>query len=483
MSKYSSHFFELSQDLLCVLDFNGYLIEANTAWSELLGWKISEVVGQHYRQFIHADDLPQAQKNIEMTLAKTLSQSNQFTCRVLHRNKSFRWVNWDATTDFENKIKYVVAKDITEKKIYEIELQRIFNNIPALIGYWSKNLKNIFANVAYAQYFNYLPDNIKDLELKTVLGEKLFQENSNYIMGVLAGEPQSFENEKFLSKGIYQSILVKYIPDFKDNEVIGFFVVATDITTIKKLEKERRDTESKLIASAKMSTLGEMAGGVAHEINNPLSIIYGKSGQMKRKIESGEIDISAIVKDLSKIETMADRISRIIKGLHSFSRDSNLDSIETHYLSQIIENTLELCNERFKHHSIDLRVTCPKELKLDCRPTQLSQVLINLLGNSFDAVEKLPERWVHLEADEQNQEICISITDSGLGIPANLREKIMQPFYTTKNIGKGTGLGLSISKGLIENHQGSLNYDPNCKNTRFVIKLPQFNISKKKRTA
>ncbi|HEX4924120.1 MAG TPA: ATP-binding protein, partial [Bdellovibrionales bacterium] len=113
------------------------------------------------------------------------------------------------------------------------------------------------------------------------------------------------------------------------------------------------------------------------------------------------------------------------------------------------------------------------ELVIACRPTQISQVLLNLLNNAHDAVAEQTEKWVKLDVRDLGDSVELSVTDSGAGIPPEIQEKIMQPFFTTKQIGEGTGLGLSISKGLVDSHHGQLRLDAKSKNTRFVVLLPK----------
>ena len=103
---------------------------------------------------------------------------------------------------------------------------------------------------------------------------------------------------------------------------------------------------------------------------------------------------------------------------------------------------------------------------------QVEQVILNLLNNAIDAIELNETKWVKIDFLKKETSIIISVTDSGKGIPDDIVEKIMQPFYSTKETGKGTGLGLSISKGIIENHKGTLTYDGSIGNTRFLIELP-----------
>ena len=129
--------------------------------------------------------------------------------------------------------------------------------------------------------------------------------------------------------------------------------------------------------------------------------------------------------------------------------------------------------EKIKIKQIKIEHNIDPNLQVLVKPTQLSQVFMNLINNSIDAIENLPDPWIKIESEvTPDQYIMIRFTDSGNGIPHHIVEKIMQPFFTTKEIGKGTGLGLSISKGIIEEHKGQFSYDENALNTTFEIKIP-----------
>jgi len=247
-----------------------------------------------------------------------------------------------------------------------------------------------------------------------------------------------------------------------------------DLTESKRTEALLDAQQTRIVASSRFSALGEMAGGIAHEINNPLAIIHGRASQLKLWIGKGALDSEKVGSVADQIEKTAMRISKIVRGLKSFSRDSEDDPFEPSCLKEVLEETIALCCERFKNHGILLTPPAvPPGLRIDCRPTQISQVLLNLLNNSHDAVLALPEKWVRVDLEERDAEVVVTVTDSGKGVPPELREKIMQPFFTTKEVGSGTGLGLSISRGLIENHGGRLRLDAACPNTRFVVYLPK----------
>ncbi len=239
----------------------------------------------------------------------------------------------------------------------------------------------------------------------------------------------------------------------------------TDVT-------DEKNIEAQLYRNSKLAALGEMASGVAHEINNPLSIIIGKAALLSNQLTSTNWNREKIIHDISKIEATAHRIAKIIKGLTAFSRNAEHDSFSVIEVKKIIEDTLTLVNEKFKYRTIDVLVDCPKQLAIECNATQIAQVLMNLLINSFDAIKHLDKKWIKIEVKSNGNNVNISVSDSGDGISPKIAEKIMEPFFTTKSVGEGTGLGLSLSKGLIESHNGNLKYLPSARHTTFQIELP-----------
>lgn len=252
--------------------------------------------------------------------------------------------------------------------------------------------------------------------------------------------------------------------------------VATDITGQKQAELLLESQKSQMLAAAKMSSLGEMAAGIAHEVNNPLTIINLLSTQLRERLKQGKIiENEELIDRLTRIEKTTERIARIVNGLRTFSRDGTKDPIQIARVDTIVTDTLNLCTERFKGHSVQLTIApIPEDVRIACRPIQISQVLLNLLNNAFDAVSTHPnERWVRLEVINHEKRVQIKITDSGQGIRPETMTRLFQPFFTTKDAGKGTGLGLSISRGIVEDHGGTIMIDPQSKNTCFTIDLPK----------
>jgi C4-dicarboxylate-specific signal transduction histidine kinase len=245
-----------------------------------------------------------------------------------------------------------------------------------------------------------------------------------------------------------------------------------DISLQKQLQLELEVEKQKAAESSKFASLGQMAAGIAHEINNPLAIIVGRAQQIKKELEHADVHKEKILDLVFRIQDTVERISKIIRGLKSFSRSGENDPMALVGIKTLIEDTLSFCRERFYKNEIDLRLVLPEEFQLECRAVPLSQVLLNLLNNAFDAIQHQELKWIELKVIRQNQKVVISVADSGSGIPKRVVEKIMQPFFTTKEVGKGTGLGLSIALGIIKDHHGQLYVDSAHPNTCFVIEIP-----------
>ncbi len=251
-----------------------------------------------------------------------------------------------------------------------------------------------------------------------------------------------------------------------------------------KLLEELKTAHTQAMHSSKMAALGEMAGGIAHEINNPLGIIRGNNQLIADLAETGRLSPATVNPLVGKIESTVMRIAKVITGLRAFARNGENDPFKKTRVRALIEETLDFCQMRFKSHEVSLIVGhIPEKLDIDCRSIQMSQVLLNLLNNAFDAVAGAQEKWVRIDVEETSDKVSLIITDSGPGIPSPIREKIMHPLFTTKEAGHGTGLGLSISRGIVEGHSGVLYLDIHAKNTRFVATLPKYQVNQEEKLA
>jgi len=227
---------------------------------------------------------------------------------------------------------------------------------------------------------------------------------------------------------------------------------AVDIT-------ERKEMELQIEASARLSALGMMAGGVAHEINNPLAIILSAAADLLRRLRAhGSVPSEITQRNGERIVETSKRIAKIIKSMRQLAREGSQDQLRPTPARKIVEETLEVCRERFKYHGVNLLLSnIDPALSVYCREVQIGQVLLNLLQNAFDSVtEQAGERWVTLATLVREDAVEFSVADSGSGIPPELKTKIMDPFFTTKEVGKGSGLGLSISRSIVKEHGGEL---------------------------
>lgn len=251
-------------------------------------------------------------------------------------------------------------------------------------------------------------------------------------------------------------------------EIGGVIIMAENIST-------RKEAEIRLAQASKLSALGEMAGGIAHEINNPLSIIKGYIDLLRRHSSRQSLSPELLIQYISKMDQTVSRISRIVNGMRRFARESSTDEKVKYSLNKIVEETLDICQERINNNGTAVDVEyLENEPYVYCRPVEISQVLLNLINNSYQATSSYQHPWIKIKMEDAGSIYRIYVIDCGKRISPLIRQKLFQPFFTTKDVGVGTGLGLSISRGIIEEHKGKLYYQDEAPNTTFVIEIPKF---------
>lgn len=268
---------------------------------------------------------------------------------------------------------------------------------------------------------------------------------------------QGFENKKYLREKIKGDLYLE-----KTNEALY------------ESRQELIEETAKSIHSSRLASLGEMASGIAHEVNNPLAIIQGSIEHLERTLPQ-DLSMEKRVQSLSlKIKKSVGRIENIVKGLRSFSNQSDLNPMLPVSSRTIIQDTLDFCAEKFRINGIEIKTEHIEECNVRCRPVQISQILINLLNNAYDAIElNNPEKkQITILCKKMNSDFLIYVSNSGPLMFSGIKDKIFQPFFTTKEIGKGTGLGLSISKNIAEHHRGELSFVEGQPETTFCLKLP-----------
>ncbi len=281
--------------------------------------------------------------------------------------------------------------------------------------------------------------------------------------------------------GVSGTLIVPVATGLADNIVVTSIVCfnLTSLSTLligsylkqldtRQLAKERLQ----VFHSARMSTLGEMVGGVAHEVNNPITIIQLRATQALRILKQPEFDLSRMTECLEAIQKTTAHIEHVVKGLRSFSRTGDGDPFEEVEVGALLDDSLSLFGEQMRKDNIDVRISSfDRSLRVQCRPTQISQILINLYSNSKFALSGRENKWLEILVEDTAETVCISVIDNGSGIPSGAVRSIFEPFFTTKKSGEGTGFGLSISRSIARAHQGNLWHDVKHKNTRFVLEI------------
>ena len=242
---------------------------------------------------------------------------------------------------------------------------------------------------------------------------------------------------------------------------LGLCLVLIDF---KKIQKETISfySDPKVMMSfnaSKMATLSEMAGGVSHEINNPLTIIVGQIYTLKKIPKKNEVTeaVAATLVDISdKIKENSNRITKIIKDLRNFAKDASHDPFEVAELKPIILNSFELYSEKLKNYSFEVEFHCDEDFYVSTRKVELQQAFSNLVVNSFDFGKGKEKSWIKVIISKvKTGHIQVLFSDSGGGISPSIQDKIFEPFFSTE-LPKKTGLGLSIAQSIFQIHGGSI---------------------------
>lgn len=254
-----------------------------------------------------------------------------------------------------------------------------------------------------------------------------------------------------------------------DNNKIGYLGISEDLREQKALEAKLENERLKLMQSSKLATLGEMAAGVAHEINNPLAIISGCA------MIIGRFNISEEKRkeNIERINKSVKRISRIVSGLKRFSRSKDSSNLQVLNLRTLITESIELSQSKSHQYHTPIKFEFDQDFEVYVDDIQIEQILLNLIGNAIDANANQKNPWVEISIESDETSYQIIVKDSGTGIEDYTVEKLFDPFFTTKEIGKGTGLGLSISKGIAQDHGGDLHYELRDGHTAFILIIPK----------
>ncbi len=550
---------ENANDVIYEHSLEGIFTYVSPKIHELFGTTASKLVGQPINQYVHPEDAPKIGGFI-MQMIETGEQQSGLEFRILHADANYRWVtcNTSPVKDAEGKLTAIqgILRDISDKrsltprayrkaaeeaqKIAQARLEYLISESPGVIYCCEASEKSplTFITQNTPAVLGYKPEEF--LQNRRLWISKIHPEDAPGVLStlhLLFERGQCTYEYRFLHEdGNYRWIhdRVKIIRDEDDNplEILGY---SLDITQRKIAEanlqqskeqlqqkaqhleqtlKELQRTQAQLVQSEKMSSLGQLVAGVAHEINNPVSFIYSNIDPAEEYIkdlfhliqlyqqnypqpipaianEIKAIDLDFLQADLPKLLSSmkigAERIKEIVLSLRNFSRmdEAEYKVVKIH---EGIDSTLTILEHRLKAQPKRPGISVIKEYgnlpEVECYAGQMNQVFMNILSNAIDALEErniqrtIDEIQTHpslirINTEIENTSVVIRITDNGVGIPEQIKARLFDPFFTTKPVGKGTGMGLSISYQIItEKHGGTLECVSSPGGTEFIITIP-----------
>lgn len=350
----------------------------------------------------------------------------------------------------------------------DAEINSVINYIPSAILWVDQhqNIKNINDN-----FLSIISKN-KDEVIGTKLSEYPFLNLHQYFSHIELLRNRDLKIVDHFEIGEQTKTVRFYINEVEHEN--SFIIMGLDISNEIYRSEAHEEVRRQQEENTRFMLIGQIASGVAQEINNPLAIISGFLYNMKRALKGSEINLDReyFSDKINKSMSNIDRIAMIVRGLKFLSQNDLKSPLEIVHITQIIKHALDVCSEKFKANGINLIIGETKlGMSVSCRPVQLTQAIINILMNAHDAVLDCDLKQVQIQFETKDRNLFVSIIDSGPGIPVELRKNIMDPFFTTKELDKKVGLGLSTSKIIIQDHDGELTFDDTSEKTKFIIKL------------
>ncbi len=415
---------------------------------------------------------------------KTFNDGQSHYSEESGTGKDGRPTHWIVkTSPVKNDAGEVVAAmeinlDITQRKVLEQELQKseakyraIFDNIPNPVLVMDQDSFEILdCNDSVHPVYGYTAAEVVG---RSFLDFFLAEERDYYAVKIRT--TAVLNQVRHLSKNgknLYVT-LRSSASEYPGGKVL--LVTISDTT-------KRLETEQQLIQASKMATLGEMATGVAHELNQPLSVIKTASSFFMKKISKNETIRPEILHDLSsEIDSHVDRATKIINHMRQFGRKSDI-TLEPISVNRVLKKAFEIFSQQLKVRGIVVEWEITDDLPAVLADAgRLEQVFINLLINARDSIEEKWERradttgagTIKLMTGREDGAVMVSVCDSGKGVPSEIIDKVFEPFFTTKKVGKGTGLGLSISYGIIKECGGAIRVQPgDPEGACFILTFP-----------
>ena len=470
--------------MLLVNPENGRIVNANPAAAKFYGWSVAQMKKMNIAQI---NTLPE--EKVRQSMASATNQKNsRFLFR--HRKADGEVADVEVTSGPVNidgkRMLYSIIHDVSarvraDRELHESEMRfrQLVENAPYAItilicdqfAYLNRSALKLFgaerSDELLGSYFlDYVHPDERDDVAKVM--QQFLEENQPM---------QGIERTYLKLDSTLVEAVVTVVPFNYENQD-GVIVFARDVTERKRLQRQMQEAESQVRQKQKLESLGTLAGGVAHEINNPITGIINYAQLILDVAEPA----SQQAEYAGEIIQESQRISVIVRNLLQFSRQEK-QSHSYASVYDIVDRTISLVRTLIRKDNIDLIVELDDDLPdIKCRSQQIQQVIMNLLTNARDALnEKYPaydqNKFIRLRGlsfeEGGRRWIRISVEDRGNGIPREYGEKIFEPFFSSKPKDLGTGLGLSISFGIIQDHHGSIRYETaEGRYTKFIIELP-----------
>ncbi|MBI9110849.1 PAS domain S-box protein [Maridesulfovibrio ferrireducens] len=469
--------------LVSVVDLNFRVIRQNKAYEEHFG----KPDGRHCYQINKDRD----KKCVECPVERTFLDLSPHMSEESGLSKNGNPIHWIVYTSpiMDHSGKIVAAMemmiDITPRKELEERLaaseQRyhaIFDSIPgAVFVLDGDTLEILNCNDPVASMYGYSSEEILGTNFTELFREEE-RPDYDHLLKIKKEIGPCTQITKS-NKHIY--VIMRISPaHFHNNKTL--IVTCSDVT--KKLEAEHQ-----LIQASKMTTLGEMASGVAHELNQPLAILKTISNLLMRKVSRNQTIEPEILHEMAEgVDTHVDRASKIIDHMREFGRKADLKTMPVQ-VNEVLTRGFEFFSQQLRERNIDVVWELDKDLPfIMADSNRLEQVVINLLINARDAIEEHWAKSCPLSDDKKifiatyftNTKVIIEICDTGPGIPETIQDRLFEPFFTTKDVGKGTGLGLSISYGIVQDYKGTIQAaSRDGKGACFTIAFPREDVDGK----
>lgn len=448
------------------------IVFTNTRFAEIFGYDPEQVIGMSIIQFIAPVDLQSAVEQYKRVLrGEEVAPERRESLGIRKDGTTIAVESNSKAIEFEGQSAFtVIVRDITERRQAEENYRQLLEDMSDGYGV-IQNGKYVFTNSKFCEIFGYEPGEL----IGKSLGDFVPPEERQAVMERHAREIRGEEavpgrHEAIVKKRDGTAITIE-----TNRKLItyagkpGIATIIRDITELKFAADREKQLQQELITASRLATIGEMAAGIAHEINNPLTGVVGFTGLLLKK------DIPEDMKDhLNNIYEGARRISDITNRMLTFSRKQNQEMFPID-INTILETTLAMRSHEMSINSIEVQTDLAPNLPMTVVDAgQIQQVFLNIILNAEIEMKKAHQGGtLQIKTEEINNTIRISFKDDGPGISKKNLDKIFEPFFTTRETGEGAGLGLSVSYGIVMQHNGKIYVQSRPgKGANFVVELP-----------